>query len=83
MTPTYRDRDSDVWMYDADTNGYYTDDMYTVLPIEEVRELHGPLEVRAGGSRKWVREAETETLEQLLRRVIREELDRRVGKVHG
>ncbi|MGP3750871.1 hypothetical protein [Streptomyces sp. IBSNAI001] len=79
MSAIYRDADGDVWMWDAHNEGYYTGDMYTALPIDEVRELYGPLEVREDGSDEYVREPES--LEQLLRRIIREELDRRFGKV--
>ncbi|WP_405927897.1 hypothetical protein OG554_03610 [Streptomyces griseus] len=80
MSDIYRDAEGDVWMWDASNEGYYTRDMHTALPIEDVRELYGPLEVRKSGSSEFVRE--TESLEQLLRRIIREELDRRLGKVH-
>ncbi|WP_327712397.1 hypothetical protein OG912_32255 [Streptomyces sp. NBC_00464] len=80
MSANYRDADGDVWMWDANNEGYYTRDMDTALPIEDVRELYGPLDVREDGSDEYVREPES--LEQLLRRIIREELDRRLGKVH-
>lgn len=80
MSNTYRDKDGDQWFWDAESEGYYTRDMWDVLPLDRVREIYGPLEVRESGSGSWVREPETQ--EQLLRRIIREELDRRLGKVH-
>ncbi|MFJ3084456.1 hypothetical protein ACIPJG_32530 [Streptomyces halstedii] len=80
MSDTYRDRDGDQWSWDAIDEGYTTRDMWGALPLETVREEYGPLEVWDTGTIGWVREPETQ--EQLLRRIIREELDQRLGKVH-
>lgn len=80
MSATYRDRDGEVWMWDANNEGYYIRDMDTALPIEEVRERYGPLAVREDGSNDFV--PEPESPEQLLRRIIREELDRRFGRTY-
>lgn len=80
MSATYRDKDGDQWFWSAEDDAYYTRDAVELLPLEKVRDLYGPLEVRETGSSEWVRELETH--EQLLRRIIREELDRRLGKVH-
>ncbi|MFE7399594.1 hypothetical protein [Streptomyces sp. NPDC057557] len=82
MSAMYRDREGDVWMTDPHEPGnYFVGDGDISMPIDKVRETFGPLEVRADGSREFVREGES--LEVLLRRVVREELDRRFGRVHA
>ncbi|MFE5093240.1 hypothetical protein ACFRCI_23485 [Streptomyces sp. NPDC056638] len=82
MNAMYRDSEGDVWMADPHEPGnYFVGDGDISMPIDKVRERYGPLEVRADGSREFVREEES--LEALLRRVVREELDRRFGRVHA
>lgn len=80
MKPDYRDRDGDVWTWDADAYGYFAGDMGRTYKLDEVRDKFGPLEVRYEDSTQWSPEPESQ--EQLLRRIIREELDRRFGRVH-
>lgn len=80
MNPTYLDRDGDQWFWDANHEGYYTKDMDSVLSLEGVRDKFGPLKVWDEGSKKFVQEPENQ--EQLFRRIVREELDRRFGRVH-
>ncbi|OSC76508.1 hypothetical protein B5180_01760 [Streptomyces sp. BF-3] len=80
MSDTYRDKDGDQWFWSAEDDAYYTGDAWEALPLDVLRDRFGPLEVWDSGSNGWVREPETQ--EQLLRRIIREELDRRLGKVH-
>ncbi|MFJ9213020.1 hypothetical protein [Streptomyces sp. NPDC102264] len=79
MSAHYRDRDGDVWLPDAEQGGYFTGDMHTTVSLDDLRAIYGPLGVREGSVGRFVPEGESP--ENLLRRIICEELDRRFGKV--
>jgi len=80
VNESYLDRDGTQWYWWATEEGYCTEDGIQCLTVDELREKYGPLEFQEEGSWKWVREPESQ--EQLFRRIIREELDRRFGRTY-
>ncbi|WP_371666002.1 hypothetical protein OG306_33275 [Streptomyces sp. NBC_01241] len=80
MSVAYQDRDGDMWYWDANNEGYYTGDMWDFISLDQLKDRYGPLAVHEEGSSEFVPEPESQ--EQLFRRVVREELDRRFGRVH-
>lgn len=80
MSDQYVDRDGDTWTLDPESGEYFSRHFYNGLPLDELRTEWGPLMVRDEGSGRLISEDEYRT-ESTLRRIIREELDRRFGPV--
>lgn len=78
MSTQYVDRDGDTWNLDADSGEYFCHHFYDGRTLDAVRSDFGPLAVWEEGSDRLIPEEEYRT-ESMLRRIVREELDRRFG----
>ncbi|MGW1547503.1 hypothetical protein [Streptomyces sp. NPDC002346] len=79
MSAQYIDADGDTWTLDPESGAYTTRHVCDEFSLDEVRARYGPLAVKEEGSDRLVSEDEY-TTESMLRRIIREELDRRFGR---
>ncbi|GGY88728.1 hypothetical protein CP967_31230 [Streptomyces nitrosporeus] len=79
MSDTYLDASGDQWFWDAENEGYYVNDGHYTRPLDEIRRQYGPLQVRDAAG-QWIPEPGYDE-ENLIRRIIREELERRFGRL--
>ncbi|PPS86435.1 hypothetical protein [Streptomyces sp. MH60] len=78
MSIQYVDTDGDTWHHDPESDTYWNRYVSGEVTLDVLRASYGPLAVRDEETGRLVSEEEHRT-ETLLRRIIREELDRRFG----
>jgi hypothetical protein len=76
----YIDTDGDTWTLDEDSGEYFCRHFSNGRTLDDIRSEFGPLAVREEGSGRLIPEDEYRT-ESMIRRIVREELDRRFGPV--
>ncbi|MET7939659.1 hypothetical protein [Streptomyces sp. NPDC005302] len=80
MSAQFVDRDGDTWTRDPESGEYFNRHVHSGRTLSELRTEWGPLSVREGDSGRLIPEEEHRTT-SMIRRIIREELDRRFGPV--
>ncbi len=80
MSVQYVDTDGDSWTHDPESDTYYNRHAAREMSLSELRSAYGPLAVREEGTDRLIPEEDYRS-ESVLRRIIREELDRRFGPV--
>jgi hypothetical protein len=78
MTVQYVDNDGDTWHHDPESDTYWCRHVSGERSLDALRSSFGPLAVRDEVTGRLIPEEEHRT-ESVLRRIIREELDRRFG----